>query len=580
MALLALAALTPNSSRASSATGGRGGADVIILPDQSVVLADPYAKKAGPAAQLNPVLVEEIKRAGKFLVLFGENSKFIDQHVFDSRVEYRFVDEIPKSDLCDRIESVALPTGAQAVLASCTDGLVTWIRDDLFKRMTVREQARLIIHERLHSLGLRVQHDFITDITEGLRLALYLDDTESEQNRLLLTADQIDSLTRLAQRLYQMGLSAGALPEEKLYVEPKGGGLLPIGSKVADTAYARIGTRVNNTSQFFASDINLSEYTKNQVTLGDHTFLSENGIANNGLLYLTDNARVLNSHLSNSVILEGSTVEDSDGDKMIIGKGSDLLRASVFNTCLGLNSKITDSWVQSMMIADDVRVTDHSMIRGNGAPLKIGAIASGARISKLISNAIEMIAENVVINDVTIGDESHVTIGANSNLSQVRFKWAKEINLGANSEISHSTLNSVTMGNHASIAGVNFHSVVYTFRSLELNLKDGAKVSNINLDMDVSVCDKSGECSPAGTSGEITMNENSSLNNIASTQIEFLQGHLSGNDGLKIEANAQLDFGGQPICAPNLILELRGIKNNIHEPAELQKYCKKTPKDN
>ncbi|MEK7691095.1 MAG: hypothetical protein AAB425_08755, partial [Bdellovibrionota bacterium] len=144
-----------NQVWAGGATGVGGGGDVVILSDDTIVLADPYIKHEGENFELNPLLIQELSRMGDLLVSYGANvlygrSAFVVQDVINPLIDYRFQEELPTD--CHRIPTANLPIGASQELAACTVGNVTTIRPSLFNGMSIREQAKLIVHERLRAL--------------------------------------------------------------------------------------------------------------------------------------------------------------------------------------------------------------------------------------------------------------------------------------------------------------------------------------------------------------------------------------------------------------------------------------------
>ena len=113
--------------------------------------------------------------------------------------------------------------------------------------MTVREQAKLIIHERLHSL-LDQPHEFIADLTSGLELMLNLVNEQMAGNRSRLSGREIDQIRLLMLRIEQLGLSKGRLEQEELHflnhyrIWPEGGGLVHEDAKIAPDTFVGAGS--------------------------------------------------------------------------------------------------------------------------------------------------------------------------------------------------------------------------------------------------------------------------------------------------------------------------------------------------
>jgi len=83
---------------------------------------------------------------------------FFSEYVLKWTVEYRFVDALTAIARCRGEDGGEhLPPGSEAHAIACTQGPVTWIVGSLFKRMNIREQAKTIIHERMHALPIDIR---------------------------------------------------------------------------------------------------------------------------------------------------------------------------------------------------------------------------------------------------------------------------------------------------------------------------------------------------------------------------------------------------------------------------------------
>jgi hypothetical protein len=252
----------------------------VILPDDTVVLADPYIVRSGPddAATLAPKLVAEIRRLGRMLVRFGAKeggclssspreleylqdtglcdgivvarmaeSDFVNTYVLDPLVEYHFVREIPSS--CPTSpSSVTPPPGSQVEPVACTVGKLTWIVADLFKQMNVREQAKLIAHERMRAIPQANPIEFIADITTGVGLALDLYNQALNGKRPTLNDGQVGTLMLLLRRIQQVGMAdddaSGPQPfvADDWHVSAAGGGLVRKDAKLDPAAFISAGS--------------------------------------------------------------------------------------------------------------------------------------------------------------------------------------------------------------------------------------------------------------------------------------------------------------------------------------------------
>lgn len=273
-----------SETRTPAGTNSSGGGEGVLLND-TVVVARPVVQEHGGVVSFGPELSNELDRAGKLLVRYGaafkpsydllgkeypyslDRSAFISDYVIPrgkinakgSLIEYRFVSELPTYPECTNRTRAQSPVHAgEVVRLACTMKYITWIREDLFNKMTVREQAKLIIHERLHSYGNpgvneELFHEFIDDITEGLDLALGLYNSQIHGERPVLTDDQVDLLIRMMRRIAQIELNRGRLDGNDMpnisaadkfldlfTVTPNGGGLVTF--LTSKTAYIGAGS--------------------------------------------------------------------------------------------------------------------------------------------------------------------------------------------------------------------------------------------------------------------------------------------------------------------------------------------------
>jgi hypothetical protein len=281
--LSAVTLFSLTSTLAKADRGGGGGTGLQF--DDHLILAHPY-KLVGNKVEFSSELVQELNRAGKLLVRYGadylsrkdqfsklhedaitglETSAFIENYVRNWSwigenflVEYRFVNELPDYPECKQISHlVTLEPGAKPVQLACTIKYITWIKQDLFSKMNLREQAKTIIHERLHAYGNNdinadLFHEFIDDITEGLDLALDLYNAQIQGGRPILSESQVSLLTTMMRRIGQLKLNQGRQDSatlasisfdsfiSKFKVTKRGGGL--VSSLTAESAYIGAGS--------------------------------------------------------------------------------------------------------------------------------------------------------------------------------------------------------------------------------------------------------------------------------------------------------------------------------------------------
>jgi hypothetical protein len=200
---------------------GGGGYDV-ILPDDTVVLADRYYKSIDSAPTVGtrfelPIPLQEELRLGIEVMkkvsgyginteakgisnwLFEEKS-FEKNDLFGNDTEYRFVEQIPSE--CDLGKaSYQAPQGAVLVPTGCTMGKVTFLVESLFKRKNIREQALTLFHERFRGQEWGQQLDAVTQLTRGIAVGLEILDREQKKIYKQTSTEEIRRLGSLAETI-------------------------------------------------------------------------------------------------------------------------------------------------------------------------------------------------------------------------------------------------------------------------------------------------------------------------------------------------------------------------------------------
>jgi hypothetical protein len=166
-------------------------------------------------------------------------SEFINRNVRNWQltnplIEYKFVDQIPT----DEPECVNHHRSSKDFQGACTSKFRTYILAAAFRKMTLREQAKTIIHERLHALGTNglspsLFHEYVDDITEALDLAMNLYNLQWRGKRPRLGKRNVEKLQTLVRRIAQIGLDSTRKDKttnrgflDTMVVTPYGGGLV------------------------------------------------------------------------------------------------------------------------------------------------------------------------------------------------------------------------------------------------------------------------------------------------------------------------------------------------------------------
>ena len=306
-----------------SGNGGSG----ILLKNGEVILADPYiidATGCDTCGTLGQDLSAGLKDAGRVLVRFGATADsdygaaFIRDSVFSPFVEYRFVDELPAHCAQEQNEDEYVVPDEQGtwVPLACTKGWVTSIRKSFFSKMKLREQVKLIVHERLHHHAPQAAHVHIADLTQALDLFFKINDREQNGEKPMLSDQDVNRLQRLPLRITQLALtsdSAATLKRLTDYsVHAYGGGLIPKNKNV----HADSGAFVSLMTTFEMVDPETSITLRTGSTSLNSHFQRSGG----GELIVEEGASIANSVLSISlgkmqtekfVIEKGVSIEDS-----------------------------------------------------------------------------------------------------------------------------------------------------------------------------------------------------------------------------------------------------------------------------
>ena len=274
--LVSLALLT-SPLQAREGSGSHGG-DAVRLSDDRVVLADSFLKansgggdhsEGGKRFVIYPELKGELQLVSELLGAYGckvgnqehlykHSCEFIDKDVLDKETEYYLVDKLDQPECSNRVE-YKLPDGAQLIeRAACTYGGRTYLRTDVFSKMSVREQAKLMVHERLRALP---KAPFLKDIavfTNGLETVLSLYYQQKAGQWRDLVSEELASINGLlakivAFKFYPAEGSSGIRLQEGRAVTARGGGLVSKGTRIAAGAFVGIGSVVKDNTWTIAA---------------------------------------------------------------------------------------------------------------------------------------------------------------------------------------------------------------------------------------------------------------------------------------------------------------------------------------
>lgn len=374
-----------------------GGGNVVVLPDDSVHLADPYIVRPNPDAvhpfsDFRPELRGEVEFIGRLLVRLGAavdetvsakipghnptdeekrqtrvsryvmrdaQAKFIAMNVESPITEYVFIErdkngvaQFPSS--CQPVGDVGpVPDGYRVQEIGCTKGPTTYLIKDLFLGLSVREQALSIIHERMHGLIRDFPHHFVTDVTQGLGILLELANQQRAGKRSALTESQRAFLKGTLKAIGVTGLAEGAPGSEWEFWQnwevATGGGIYHKSAQLDPSAYIGVGGM-----------------------LGEGGIMGPNSALINSTCYLAvcdlrDEATVIDSIIAPSI---SNKEFDFDSRQFVAVFGK---RTSVTGASSLLPSLMSNTG-ERVLIGDDVKI-EHTNLSGFSA-LKIDAGAN------------------------------------------------------------------------------------------------------------------------------------------------------------------------------------------------------------
>lgn len=278
VSLLVLAAITiTRTSTYAEPMGGHGagnGGDAVVLPDQTVVSADPYLnpnhftsliadrcrERGGQRQSIQGPVQDELTKAGKILSayglyeLFGNSSQlaFESQFVNEAKnTAYCFVSELPGQDN-DRAQ-YNLPNGLTVSGVAFTSDGLTYIKRSLFNQMAPREQAKVLLHERVHVVTPNATHLLQHHLSTGLTVALNIYDQQEAGQRPILTAQEITTLENMREAIKRIRIEHpmdgrhGATAVEFVggsFRIVSGGGLADRSAMLSPDAYVGITSRI------------------------------------------------------------------------------------------------------------------------------------------------------------------------------------------------------------------------------------------------------------------------------------------------------------------------------------------------
>ncbi|MGZ3901195.1 MAG: hypothetical protein ACXVDC_12790 [Bacteroidia bacterium] len=250
-----------------------GGGDVVILPNDDVVLADPFLDHGGsqpnnmpPLRALNPRILQAITSYTKFsepvlndLSRNGSSEiaqvmKQLSQRLNDLRF-YAVQSSQELNTFCapGGRKSYTLPDGATVQNVACTAGNETFLVEPLFIKLSIRDQALLLIHERLTTLrdaqGGK-NYSAIARFTTGLKTFLNVGREQNLNSYRVLTTMETNQITEFYIATEEIERRNSDVNEDSFMWKAHiyGGGRVHLDTSVANDAIVCLFCKVNKKS--------------------------------------------------------------------------------------------------------------------------------------------------------------------------------------------------------------------------------------------------------------------------------------------------------------------------------------------
>lgn len=426
---LLITALVNSALWAGPSVGGGG--DVIILPDDSVVLADPFIDSGAPQPNnmpplraLNPRILQVINlytKAGSSLISdFAAKESDINATLAKLAVrnnDLRFygvqtAEELNQFCAPGGRKIYKLPNGAQVQQVACTAGNETFMVEPLFSRLSLRDQGLLLIHERLTTLRDQYggkNYSAIARFTTGLNVYLNLYSEQNKKKYRMLSVEEQKILTDFFVAVEEIEKRNSEVSEDSFQWQAhrNGGGRVHVNTIVNESAFISLQTVIAKKSEIGANAKLINFYNPHRLTLmmGDgvsvinlsSVFTNEGGYAvvptANSIITLKDYVTLEDVTIKNNtdqvVIGENSNIKKStfDTQSLVTGESFTLTEGLVAtkNGRIGRDVSVVRSHIGGQKLKLDNNVSIEDSKTSYGESFEVGASVE-MRGSELISN--------------------------------------------------------------------------------------------------------------------------------------------------------------------------------------------------
>lgn len=323
-------------------TGVGGGGDVVILPDDTVVLADPWIDSNAPQPNnmpplraLNPRILQltslYAKSAASLLKSLSPNFIVSDIEVEIRKLStrssglrfYAVQDQNELNTFCASggKKVYKLPTGYSVSQVACTSGDETFLIEPIFIKLSLRDQVLLLIHERLTTLRDKLggkNYSAIARFTTGMGVYLDVYNKESKSNYPVLSDDETKKLSSFYTAIEEIQFRDSD-PNSNSFewvAHPNGGGRIHNSSDVNSTAIISIDSVVSSNSTIGSNSKIIHSFLSSNFTTGEGSIIKNSYFEsdNNSSLGIGKNTTILNSIIKvDQNLIIGDDQKMSDG---------------------------------------------------------------------------------------------------------------------------------------------------------------------------------------------------------------------------------------------------------------------------
>lgn len=254
-----------------------GGGDVVILPDDSVVLADPFIDSGAPQPNNMPPLRAMNPRILQVINLYNKASSFLIEDFADKESDINLTlaelatrnndlrfygvqsqEELNQFCAPGGRKIYKLPNGAMIQQVACTAGNETFIVEPLFIRLSLRDQGLLLIHERLTTLRDQYggkNYSAIARFTTGLNLYLSLYKEQIKKKYRVLTESEQKLLSDFYIAIEEIEKRNSEVDDDSFQwiAHKNGGGRVHVAAIVDDSAFISLDSVVTKGSEIAAN---------------------------------------------------------------------------------------------------------------------------------------------------------------------------------------------------------------------------------------------------------------------------------------------------------------------------------------